>query len=317
MNSAVMFVALLTPRADPIDTKAAARTFLFTYDAKVTGLPAGAKARIWLPIPPDTADQDVKIEEEKLPAKAKTGQEATYGNRFSYMEATADADGAIPLRIVYRVTRRERGAAKEMLVVSRDRLLQADANVPVGGKCLTLIQDKKVPEEPMEAARLFYDTVFGHMKYDKTGTGWGRGDAEWACESGKGNCTDFHSLFTALTRAHKIPTIFEIGFGLPEKHGTGDVAGYHCWAMFHNEDKGWVPVDISEASKAPEKREYYFGHLTPDRVMFTRGRDLELVPKQTGKPLNFFVYPYVEVDDKPIPQEKIVKKFAYQDVTAK
>src|SRR5262245_20687450 len=113
MNSAVLFVALWTPGADPVEPKAVARTFLFTYDAKVTGLSAGARARIWLPIPPDTVDQDVKVEEEKLPAKAKLGQEATYGNRFSYMEASADADGTIPLRVVYRVTRRERGAAKE------------------------------------------------------------------------------------------------------------------------------------------------------------------------------------------------------------
>src|SRR5881227_3323734 len=102
--------------------------------------------------------------------------------------------------------------------------------------------------------------------------GWCRGDAVWACDSRTGNCTDFHSLFIALARSQKIPAKFEIGFGLPEKHGAGEVAGYHCWAKFKPDGKGWVPVDISEANKNPKLKEYYFGNLTPDRVTFTTGR---------------------------------------------
>jgi len=65
--------------------------------------------------------------------------------------------------------------------------------------------------------------------------------------------------------------------------------------------KGWIPVDISEANKNPSLRDYYFGNLTENRVGFTVGRDLTLVPKQDGSALNFFVYPYVEIDGKPYP----------------
>jgi len=140
-----------------------------------------------------------------------------------------------------------------------------------------------------------------------------RGDADWACDSGHGNCTDFHSLFISLARSEKIPAKFEIGFPLPEKHGSGDIPGYHCWAKFRADGK-WIPVDISEANKNPKMKDYYFGHLTPDRVGFSTGRDLELVPKQDGPPLNYFVYPYVEVDGQPYPAEKIEKKFSYRDV---
>ena len=39
-----------------------------------------------------------------------------------------------------------------------------------------------------------------------------------------------------------------------------------------------------------------------------------LEPKQDGGPLNFFVYPYVEVEGKAYPQEKIVRKFSFKDV---
>jgi hypothetical protein len=59
--------------------------------------------------------------------------------------------------------------------------------------------------------------------------------------------------------------------------------------------------------------EYYFGNLTENRVAFSVGRDLTLVPKQDGPPLNFFIYPYVEVDGQPYPAEKVQRKFSYED----
>jgi transglutaminase-like putative cysteine protease len=117
----------------------------------------------------------------------------------------------------------------------------------------------------------------------------------------------------SLARSQKIPAKFEIGFPLPEQPGPGEVAGYHCWAKFRPEGKGWVPVDISEANKNPNLRDYYFGNLTENRVAFSTGRDLELVPRQDGPPVNFLIYPYVEVDGKEYPQGKIQKKFTYKD----
>ena len=75
-----------------------------------------------------------------------------------------------------------------------------------------------------------------------------------------------------------------------------------------------MPVDISEADKHPELKQYYYGNLTENRVTFTVGRDIDLVPKQSGEALNYFVYPYVEVDGQPWPMDKIEKKFAYKDL---
>jgi hypothetical protein len=74
-----------------------------------------------------------------------------------------------------------------------------------------------------------------------------------------------------------------------------------------------VPVDISEANKEPRLRDYYFGNLTEDRVAFSTGRDLNLVPLQDGPSLNFFIYPYVEVDGKEHPQAKIERRFSFRD----
>src|SRR5262249_48242748 len=135
----------------------------------------------------------------------------------------------------------------------------------------------------------------------------------WACDSKYGNCSDFHSLFISLARSQKLPAKFEIGFGLPQKRGKGEVAGYHCWAFFRPEGKSWVPVDISEANKNPRLRDYYFGNLTEDRVTSSVGRDIDLVPRQAAGPLNFFIYPHVEVDGKVVGQGKIDWKFSFED----
>ncbi len=325
-----LLAVMACPRPLPAaDTKASSRTFDFTYQATVTGLPAGKVARAWLPVPPVTAEQAAEVVSKSLPAvsdllKYEVNRDPTYGNLILYVEARADRDGKVPLRLTYRVTRREVKAGREGIpgVEAQERIarfLQPDANVPVKGKPVEQIEDKlikdmAVPMDQLEAGRLFYNAVNKHMKYDKSGQGWGRGDAVWACANGRGNCSDFHSLFISLARAHQIPAKFEIGFPLPEKHGAGDIPGYHCWAWFRPRDRGWVPVDISEANKNPKMTAYFFGNLTPDRVQFSTGRDITLVPRQAGAPLNFFIYPYVEVDGKAY--DKVDKKFSYKDVPA-
>jgi len=52
--------------------------------------------------------------------------------------------------------------------------------------------------------------------------------------------------------------------------------------------------------------------LTPNRVQLSSGRDIALSPKQDGPALNYFVYPYVEVDGKPY--DKLDKEFSFEEV---
>ncbi len=131
-----------------------------------------------------------------------------------------------------------------------------------------------------------------------------------ACTAKRGNCTDFHSLFIGMMRAAAIPARFEIGFPLPADQHDGAVAGYHCWAQFYVEPYGWIPVDASEAWKHPEKKNYFFGAHDDNRLQFTVGRDIRLDPPQRGDPLNYFIYPYAELDGKPFAVES---KFSFQD----
>src|SRR6185295_14078221 len=141
---------------------------------------------------------------------------------------------------------------------------------------------------------------------------WGRGDTNYACDVGKGNCTDFHALFMSLARASGIPAGFEIGLYLPYERGSQEkVGGYHCWAFFRVPGKAWVPVDISEASKDAARASYFFGSHTSNRVTLSVGRDLVLEPAQVGPPLNFFIDPYAEADGKPV---KTTKEWTYRDL---
>jgi transglutaminase-like putative cysteine protease len=297
------------------------RTFTFTYAATITGLDPAKKARIWVPVPPSTEDQDVTPKGRQAVGAGRvmgmTATEALYGNRIWFVETMPDADGKVALKAVYHVVRREvkgeTGKKERPDPAQLKRYLQPDSLVPITGKPLELIKDRKLPDDPMEKARALYDAVNGHLRYGKDRPGWGRGDSVWACDSKTGNCSDFHSLFISLARSQKLPARFEIGFALPEKAGRGEIAGYHCWAFFRPPGKAWVPVDISEANKDPKRRDYYFGNLTPDRVTFSIGRDIDLVPRQAGKPVNFLIYPYVEVDGKEHPQAKIEKTFSYVD----
>ena len=291
------------------------RTFRFSYEATITGLKPGERAHVWLPIPPTTDDQKLVGEPATdFTAPFERHKETGFGNEMYHLTPRARDDGTIPLRVVYDIERREVLGSTDGGVHDDPKYLRPDPLAPADGKHLKLIEGKKLPGDSMAKGREFYDLVNGIMKYSKAGTEWGRGDVNWVCDSRFGNCTDFHSLFLALCRSQKIPGRFEVGFGIPEKRGTGEVAGYHCWAKFKARDRGWVPVDISEANKHPTRADYYFGNLTADRVTFSTGRGLTLEPKQAGPPLNFFVYPYVEVGGKPYPADQVRRKFGYEDL---
>ena len=301
------------------------RTFHFTYSFTVKDIPSGAKrVRVWVPVPQTDQHQSVRVLAIKAPVKTQMTQEPEYGNRMMYAEIQNAAPSKAEFTLEYEIKRREysrgdfaqleRTDQKPSLVsASMRRLIAPDNLIPTDGKIKTLAVEVTGSQTGAVAkAKAAYDYFFTTMRYDKTGSGWGRGDALWACDAKHGNCTDFHSPFIGVLRADGIPARFDIGFPLPENKDKGDIAGYHCWAEFHASKTGWVPVDISEAWKAKEKQDYFFGSVDANRVQFSTGRDVTLTPKQDGPALNYFVYPYVEVDGKPY--ENVDKQFSFEEV---
>lgn len=301
--------------AEEIRSTPSIRSFEFTYGVTINELPAGGKARIWLPVAQTNYEQTVEFVEAKTPGPARFTTEKQYGNRILYLEASANERGEIPLDVLYRVTRSELKQERAQPIENGplEKFLTANQFIPVDGSILKqLTGDHAIPSDGLPRMRQLYELVDDMLRYDKPlGQPWGRGDASWACNSKYGNCTDFHSVFIGACRDLKIPAQFEMGFPLPEKKGEGAVDGYHCWAKFAH-DGHWIPVDISEADKHPELKDYYFGNLTADRVQFSVGRDLELDPVPANGPVNFLVYPYVEVDGKI--HTNFAKRFRYRDL---
>lgn len=303
------------------------RKFQFTYNVTVKDLsPSDHTVRIWIPLASSDKYQSIVVKKVSGPVPTRITRDPEYGNRMLYAELRNPKQPTADFSIVYEVTRREysKGDYQSLMrynvnsvraPASVNRFLEPDRMVPVTGKIKEIADENTQGKQgAVEKAHALYNYVFKTLRYDKSGTGWGHGDALWACDSKHGNCTDFHSLYIAMMRAEKIPARFVIGFPLPEDSREGMIPGYHCWAEFYLPGPGWVPVDISEAWLDPKLHDYFFGTVNADRVRLSEGRDLTLVPKQDGPPLNYFVYPYVEVNCKDY--EKLDKKFAFRDAAS-
>ena len=333
LGSSAALLLHSAPRTAPgpaLDPSEPQRSFAFTYQVHVPA-DAGAKSsHLWIPLPQNDAFQSVSNLKIESSVPHTEGRDPEYQNRFAVFAPNAAQSAAgYDVTLLFNATRREHSvnihspalqnasAAPPATSLASDpllkRYLEPDKLVPLGGTIAELSRQQTAGDTTqLQKARHIYDYVVATMRYDKTGEGWGRGDAVWACTSKHGNCTDFHSLFIGMMRSAGIPARFEIGFPLPEGKTEGDISGYHCWAEFYLNGLGWIPVDASEAWKNPAKRDYFFGAHDDNRVFFTYGRDLVLSPDQKGAPLNYFIYPYAESDGQPL--KGLTTHFAFRDL---
>jgi transglutaminase-like putative cysteine protease len=296
-----------------------ARKFSIEYIGKISDVPSGTKVlKVWLPAPQNSTVQ--KIEKlEFTPAATRLTTEPKYGNRIGYFEIQNPGTNA---------------EVKMKFICTRDEIRMDFSGLDTDGResngafgvyknadKLVLVDDeiKRLSDQitvgkrgTLGKSRAIYDYVLEKMTYDKNHAGWGLGSTRHACDVGKGNCTDFHALFNSLCRAQGIASGFEIGLYLPyERNKQETLGGYHCWAFFRVPGKTWVPVDCSEADRFPERKDYFFGNHTSNRVTLSTGRDIVLEPKQEGAPLNYFLNPYAEADGKPVKGEK---SWSFQDL---
>ena len=271
----LVFALLSLPiAAEPTgEFSAPSRTFSLTYQVSLKDVPPGARrVRVWIPRAVTDANQTVVLKKVDGPIHFRKTQETPLGNHMLYGEILHPQPGASDVTVEYEVTRKEYSRGDFAALQKADhqsartpkdlaRFLEPDRLVPIDGRIKELADENtRGLQGTVEKAHALYDFVFHTVRYDKTGTGWGRGDSLWVCDAKHGNCTDFHSLFISLARAEGIPARFEMGFPVPD--GTeGTIPGYHCWAEFFVNGLGWVPVDISEAWKAPSKHDYFFGAL--------------------------------------------------------
>ena len=279
--------------------------FEFTYQAT---LPTMAEpAKMWIPIPTDDQFQEITMNRIEIPGEHQILTEEKFGNQILYVELQPEDSGKTMV-LHFDVKRQEKAVFVDD--TKPELYLLAETMVPLNEKFKTIarnaLKDKNGGD--LVRARALYDHTIDSMKYAKFGSGWGQGNANFACDSARGNCTDYHSYFIALCRASNIPARFAIGAAVPSSRDNGGVNGYHCWAEFYAEGKWW-PVDISEADKYAALATYYFGHNPANRVEFSRGRDLIVEPGPESGPINFLAYPLLEVGGKPV---KIKPQFGFK-----
>lgn len=268
------------------------RTYKLNWHVQVDSIPAGAReARIWVALPQEREEQRVTGLTIRSPYMHSFVKDAVFGNKVA-MFTVKNPPSSLGIDLSATVKRAAVGPRPAKITDAERKLyLRKEALVSLSPRIHALA------DSVGGAAKDRYEFVLGRMDYDKTVPGWGRGDSERACDVGKGNCTDFHSLFLSLSRAEGVPGVFEMGYSMLPEGETAHAGGYHCWAWFYDDaSASWVPVDISEADKHPEKAEFFYGHLDADRVLFSRGRDVVL-PGMKGTPLNYFPSSaYVEID---------------------
>ena len=273
--------------------------FEFVYRVKLPEIKG--EARVWIPLAKTDAFQTVIEEELNIPMKWEKVQDRDYANDICVIYPQ-QADSGKTVEVRYRVTRKEK-TAYPATSAEAARYLHPEKLVPVNETFRTLAQKATTGKiDELERAKALYDHVMGRMRYDKSGTGWGRGDAVYACDVHTGNCTDFHAYFIALARSIGIPARFAIGATIPADKNEGTIEGYHCWAEILADGR-WVPVDISEAWKNPKLAAYYFGHNPANRFELTKGRDLVVDPEPASGPINFLAYPLLEMNGEVIKPE--------------
>jgi hypothetical protein len=303
------------------------RRFTFEYETIVGPIAKGlGPIHIFVPLAAKNAQQRILGEEISASIDGVIERGDAYGNR--YWHGSLELSNGEPITIhvrtlVERLTTTialpERSRALSKAERQKfARFLGPNSRVVVDHPILepirAEIRERAGGEDPARTSRAIYDWVVENVEYKKVGTGWGNGDTYWACMERFGNCTDFHALFISLARSEGIPARFEIGFPIPNGRRKGKIDGYHCWVEFYLPETGWIPIDASEAFKHPERKEFFFGTHSKDRIHFSTGRDLELGRGHQTTPLNYFVYPHIEVAGS-VWTGPTKKSFAYSPAT--
>ena len=189
------------------------------------------------------------------------------------------------------------------------------SSVPIDGKPLDLIKDKKLPTDPTAAAQVLYDVVNGHMKYGKTRARAGAA----ATRSGPATARrrQLHRLpqpvhlagavaedpgqvrdrLPAAARSTAAATSPAITAGRSSVRGQGLGAGGHLRGEQEPEDEGLL---LRQPDRGPRRLQH---RPRPDAGA-QAGRRAAATSSST---------PTSRWTARSIPQAKIEKKFSYKD----
>lgn len=302
--------------ASPLRERRAELVFHVTVEPSE---PAG-RVRLWLPYPVSSESQlvsDVRVTGNHSYAAVHTERE--FGNAMLYAEwedPTVRPEISLSLRVLrLEILRKNFPAGSEPPVppdVSAVTCSSADgAACELAAAATARFLDGK--KSLLEKAEAIYDHLVTTYERDEAVPGCGSGDAATVLGTKKGKCADIHAAFTALAASAGVPAREVFGIRIPTGNEGDMTKAYHCRAEFYLPGYGWVPVDASDVLKVMAKegagidqektkaaRHYFFGAQNENFVDFGRGRNLTLNPPQEAGKLPYFMYPYAEVDGRPL-----------------
>ena len=272
--------------------------------------------RVWLPYPTSDSVQDIS----NVRIKGNFSQSGIYreketGNLALYAEwTTPTKDRAITLTFDAtgrELIRKDFPAVEPAIPVEIQEYLKSTRFIPTDGKireiALSITNDK---QKISEKARAVYQWVVENTVRDPDVKGCGTGEVEKVLAQRGGKCADISSVFVSIARAAGVPAREVFGLRLGKKDEEDMTSGHHCWSEFYVPGYGWVPADAADVRKimlvdkldlkgAQDKIDYYFGGVEQYRIALARGgRGYYLNPRQNDGPLNYFMYPYAEVNGK-------------------
>ena len=322
------------------------RQFELSYEVNINESPK-SKVEVWIPLPQSNLVQTISNLTIKTDLEFIIKTDNVYKNSYIYI---LDEDGFETDEIIHidcNVLRKEQGTINDP-TSNLDAFQKSNSHVPVGDIFSEIIQEYSLTKNDMrgvydfilqgmhygkpksyddtyyQSPWLFADSTYGRKKVKRDSIvllyqqakiengnyTFGMGNSLYACDIGVGNCTDYHSYFMSLGRTLGVPVRFHMGFPILNQD-SADIKGYHCWADYFVEGVGWNPVDISEADKHPEMKDYYFGNICENRVELSIGSDI-ILEGYEKKSVNFLIYPMVEIDD--VDTKSFTTKISYKNL---
>ncbi|MDO8261759.1 MAG: transglutaminase-like domain-containing protein [Gallionella sp.] len=272
--------------------------------------------RVWIPYPVSNNEQDIS----NVRINGNFTQSGIYGEKETgnlalYAEwTTPTKDRAITLTFdatARELMKKDFPAVEPAIPVEIKEYLKSTAFIPTDGKVKEIaLSITKSKQKISQKARAVYQWVVENTVRDPDVKGCGTGEVEKVIAKRGGKCADISSVFVSVARAAGVPAREVFGLRLGKKDDEDMTGGHHCWAEFYVPGYGWVPADAADVRKAmlvdkldlkgaQDKIDYYFGGVDEYRIALARGgRGYYLNPRQNDGPLNYFMYPYAEVNGK-------------------
>jgi len=285
------------------DKKVKALNLRITYTTEILKQPSGKKINIWMPVPPKDLDQEVSdlAVSSRMPYK-QTADASQRNNMFFF--PTGSLVPGDKIVVSYRIKRYAGRVNKELS--NNPKMYLEPSEWEKWDDEIAKFVDKLVGNErdPVRIGRKIYDAIIDRLSYVHEVCG--RGVSNITFEEKIGRCDEFHALFRSMMMYKSVPAKWEQGIIIPypsqiKKSGKleADCISAHSWVKFYIGGNRWMPVDLSEAKKRPDLRDFYFGNLPPNRIRMSEGRGITLNPKQESV-INTFPYPHAEADGIPL-----------------